>query len=362
MTTTANRRFARTTRAARAVAVSLHALLAAAIAVDGCASKPKALFTPLPKPIVWPAPPEPARIRYVGAVATSEDLKPAVGLGESIGNTLFGKKASFSMLSPYAVCTDGGDRLFVADSNGQFVHVFDLKSRKYARWVPANVEKRFAMPVGIAWDPAGRLFVADSVAKRIYVFDRGGTQVGEIGAGIFTRPAGLAYDARNGRLFVADAGSHEVYLYDRAGKPVLKMGGRGTGPGRFNFPTNVAVDSRGRLYVSDSLNFRVQQYSPDLRTVRMIGRKGDLPGYFGQPKGLAVDSQDHLYVVDAQFEAVQIFDSNGALLLDFGAEGAGPGEFWLPAGIYIDGHNHVWIADTYNRRVQLFDFLPEGSS
>src|SRR4029079_3575186 len=132
--------------------------------------------------------------------------------------------------------------------------------------------------------------------------------------GMLTRPAGLAYDARAQRLYVADAGEHRIMIFSPTGEALVQLGSRGTRPGYFNFPTNVAVDSQGRLYVSDSLNFRVQQYTPDYRGVRLIGRKGDMPGYVGQPKGLAIDSRDRLFVVDAHFEAVQIFDSAGRLL------------------------------------------------
>jgi sugar lactone lactonase YvrE len=327
----------------------------------GCAKPARPVFPPLANPPVWPGGGEPPRIKYVGQLLTSADLKPRVNVAEGLGNALFGKKSVFSMLSPYAVCI-GGDRLFVADSNAQFLHVFDLKSRKYARWVPANAEKRFAMPVGVAWDPAGRVFVSDSVAQKVYIFDSAGKQIGATADGVFQRPAGLAYDPHTGRLYVADAGAHHILILSPTGVPQVRLGGRGTAPGYFNFPTNVALDSQGRLYVSDSLNFRIQQYSPDYRTVRLIGKKGDMPGYFGQPKGIAIDSQDHLYVVDAQFEAVQIFDPVGRLLLDFGAEGHKAGEFWLPAGIFIDRSNRIWIADTYNRRVQVFDYLPEGAS
>src|SRR5205807_7758485 len=98
---------------------------------------------------------------------------------------------------------------------------------------------------------------------------------------------------------------------------LARIGSRGTEPGQFNYPTNVALDSHGRIYVSDSLNFRIQQFGPDFAPIRQIGRKGDLPGYFGQPKGIAIDSQDHLYVLDAHFEAVQVFDAMGQLLMDF---------------------------------------------
>ena len=332
------------------------------VVVTSCGRPPGVIFPTPPRALVWPSPPERGRIRYVGQLSTDADLKPGMAFGQAVGEAMFGKAPVHTMLTPYAICTDGYDRLFVADSNAQLVHVFDMNSRKYETWKPQNKEKRFAQPVGIAYDAGGRLFVADSVGATIYAFDKSGAYLGPVGSAFLQRPCGLAYDAKSRRLFVADAGAHQVVVLSREGHLVARVGSRGTGLGQFNYPTNVALDGKGRLYVSDSLNFRVQQFGPDLKPIRQIGRKGDLPGYFGQPKGIAIDSEDHLYVVDANFEAVEVFDDEGRLLLDFGQEGRDPGTFWLPAGIFIDRLNRVWVADCYNRRVQVFQYLPEKVS
>ena len=346
----------------RAPSILAGVLLVATI-TTGCGGKPGAIFPPPAQPLEWPAAPDPPRVRFVGQLATSQDLRPSQPTGQGLGEKLFGKPPVRSMLTPYAVCTDGADQVFVADSNAQVVHVFNLQTRKYARRVPGAKPRRFSQPVGIAHDGpggTGRLYVADSAAACVYIFDREGYTLRIVRGDFLQRPCGLAYDARRRLLFVADAALHQVVVLSRDGQLVTRLGQRGTAAGQFNFPTNVAVDSQSRLYVSDSLNFRVQQFDSQLRQLRTIGQKGDLPGYFSQPKGVAVDSQDHLYVVDANFEAVQIFDADGHLLLSFGQEGRGPGEFWLPSGIFIDSSNRIWVADSYNRRVQVFQYLAEA--
>src|SRR5689334_13370685 len=139
-------------------AITLFTLFAGLAA--GCAQQPGEIFPPLAKPVVFPAPPERTRIRYIGQLATSADLKAPAPFVAGIGDALFGKKPDTSMLSPYALCTDGSNRLFVADSNAQVVNVFDLKSRHFEQWKPSMGVKRFSQPVGIAWDPAGKLFVS----------------------------------------------------------------------------------------------------------------------------------------------------------------------------------------------------------
>jgi sugar lactone lactonase YvrE len=350
-------------RSRKLILLFVTAVLVLAGLMTGCATPAGEVFPAPAKPVVFPPAPERARVNYVGQLQASGDLKPAVSFMERVGGALFGKPPMRSMLSPYALCTDGGDRLYVADSNAQVVHLFDLNARKYQEIRPDNAEKRFSQPVGVTFDRnAGKLFVADSAASRVLVFDHDGKALGEVGVGIVRRPCGIAYDAKNNRLLVADTALHQVVILAPTGKLLARLGSRGTGLGQFNFPTNVTLDSCGRIYVSDSLNFRIQQFNgATFSPIRQIGRKGDMPGYFGQPKGIACDSDGHLYVVDAHFESVQIFSDTGELLLDFGNEGREPGEFWLPAGIFIDPRNRIWVADSYNRRVQVFDYLPQSA-
>lgn len=348
----------------RSGTVLMVALALAAATLVGCAHRAGEIFPAIENPPTWPAPPDPPRIRYVGQISTAADLKASRDLGQAIGDTLFGKQPQPGLLTPYAVCTDGGNRLFVADSSGQVVHEIDLARRKWTRLAPANAGKRFGSAVGIAFDPSGdgRLFVADSADRCIYVFKGDRTPAGSIAGEFFVRPVGLAYDAPRQRLLVVDAGAHQLLALTPDGRLIGRTGARGTGAGEFNFPTNVAVDSAGRVYVSDSLNFRIQQFDANLTPLRVIGQKGDMPGYFAQPKGVSVDADDHLYVVDANFETVQIFDAEGRLMLNFGEEGRDPGEFWLPAGIYVDRmNNRIWVADSYNRRVQVFEYIPDST-
>jgi len=339
----------------------LNLLLVSLLLAPGCAGKPQPIFPAVNPPIVWPDPPEQTRIRYIGQLAGSADLKRRVGGLEAAGGAIFGKRAERAMLTPYAVCTDGGKRIFVADSHAQVVHVFDLATRRYAQWTPPK-PRRFTQPVGVAYDSGlHRLYVSDSVAATVHIFDgRTGKHVGQTLPDLFQRPTGVFFDRRSKRLLVTDTTAHNVTVCAANGDPITRFGRRGDRLGEFNFPTSVTIDGNGIVYVCDALNFRVQQFTADYQPIKQIGRKGDMPGYFGQPKAVACDSENHLYVVDAQFEAVQIFNAAGLLLLNFGEEGRRAGQFWLPTGIFIDRSDAILVADDYNHRIQVFQYLPEA--
>jgi DNA-binding beta-propeller fold protein YncE len=342
----------------RPILALLAALLTALL--PGCGRPAGVIFDPADGARVWPSPPDEPRIRYVGQLRGSDDLKPARGGFQSLGDTLFGKETGLFMVSPAGVYADA-DRLYVADRAAPGLQMFDLTTRKYERWAPPEKEGRFVTPVAVAAGPHDTILASDAGAGFLAQFDRSGKFLGFLGRDSLQRPCGIALNPLTGEIYVADAASHQIVILSPDGAEAGRLGSRGSAPGHFNFPTYIAFDRQARLFVSDSLNFRVQVFGPSGEFLREIGRKGDMPGYFSQPKGLALDPEGHLYVVDANFEAVQVFDTEGSLLMTFGKEGRGPGEFWLPAGIASDTQGRLWIADSYNKRVQVFQYLGGGA-
>lgn len=342
-----------------------HALLILMVGVisillPGCSTPKGIIFEPVDPAINWPQPPEPARIRYIGSLRTDKDLKPAKSIATSIAESLFGEHPSRSMLTPFAVCADDKDRIFIVDSNAQLIHVYNLDTRSYQQWKPAENQPQLAQPIALAYDTkSNQLFVSDAALGAIHIFDAQGNSIGIFASEHLIRPSGIVFDDANDRIFVADIGAHQIVVLAHDGTLIRTLGTRGTQLGEFNFPTNLALSSDGSLYVSDSLNFRIQVFDSSLRPVRQIGEHGDLPGYFSHPKGIALDSDDNLYVIDSHFESVQIFDTQGTLLLTFGEEGHAPGQFWLPTGIHITADNRIWVADSYNQRLQVFQYQAE---
>ncbi|HET6923417.1 MAG TPA: hypothetical protein VFI16_09735, partial [Anaeromyxobacteraceae bacterium] len=191
----------------------------------------------------------------------------------------------------------------------------------------------------------------------VRAFDEGGKAVPvPVALPELTRPAGLAVDEKRGRLFVADAARHLVHVLPLApGATARALGGRGAEPGRFNFPTHLAVDGEGRLAVCDALNFRVQIFDPELRPLHSLGQLGDGLGDLARPKGVVIDREGVVFVLEGYFDVIQAFEAQGKLLGVFGGSGVQPGRFWLAGGMALDSRGLLYVADTYNGRVQVFD-------
>lgn len=322
----------------------------------GCQSRRTELFMRSGPARVWPEPPEAPRIRYVGAISTEADLKKQATWMEGLGDLLFGKKDIGVLVAPYAVAVDQSNRLFVTDTAGAVVHVFDLNTRGYKQFADLRDPEKLRKPVGLVI-VGNRVYVADSVLHKICVFDKSGQFAFSFGGERLTRPSGIAYRADDQTVYVSDTGRHAIDVFTTGGKFIRQIGARGVAPGMFNFPTHVWFDTRGSLYVSDTLNYRIQVFTRDGNFLTTFGRQGDRPGNFAHPCGVATDTFGNVYVTDRQFENIQIFDPQGHILMAFGEEGTQPGQFWLPAGIFIDGRNRIYVADSFNKRIQIFELL-----
>lgn len=341
-----------------ALAVSL-APPAALARASGEPSKSKDSAAAAESEIVWPLPPDPPRIRYLRTLSGSQDFGNK--RNKRWRRLFLGPEAEkvTALVKPYGVTTDAKGRIYVTDTGLGAVLIFD-EVEKSVRLLGAGGHVRLSTPIGIAIDAQDRIFVADSALHQVVVFNQAGEPVMALGKDeSLQAPSGLAVDVERNRLLVTDSHEHKVFVYGLDGAAAGGWGGRGTGDGEFNFPTNIAVDGSGRVYVVDTGNFRVQVFDSDGKFLSKFGQAGDGFGDFHRPKGIATDGEGHVYVVDAAFNNFQIFDPEGSLLLFVGSYGKGPGNFWVPAGIHIDGQDRIYVADQINARIQVFQYLSE---
>lgn len=309
--------------------------------------------------LVWPAYPEPPRIVHVRSFSRPDDLGIKKGFFQRMRDLVFGAEESH-MVRPMAVVESDGI-LYVADPGAKGVHRFDTAKGDYAL-IQGPAETPLPSPVGLARGKAGEIYVADSKLAQVLVIRTGAKFAVPLELeGELLQPTGLAFDASSKQLFVVDTRASQIKVYGADGVLVKRIGGRGTGPGEFNYPTLLWLSPQGRLFVTDSLNFRVQILGRDGSFIASFGHVGDGTGDAARQKGVATDHHGHIYVVDSLFHAVQVFDENGRFLLTVGAQGQGRGEFWLPVGIYIDDYDNLYVADTYNKRVQVLRYLGDAS-
>ncbi len=350
-------------------------LLAAAALLSGCAGvstiKGEMRYgmddAPEGKRLLWPQPPDVPRFLYTGTLTGEQNFQRPGGNGSSLqafGRWLAGLDgkgiAPVVLQRPSALIGDDKGRLFVSDTSRQAVFVFDEKAGELQVWERAEGLLNLVAPSGLAIGAEGDLYVADAELAIVVRLDSKGEPKGVIGRGLLRRPTGLARDPRSGLLFVADTYAHDIKVFDDAGTLVRVIGGRGDGPGEFNFPTYLAF-AKGELYVTDTLNSRIQVFGADGEVLaRSFGKRGLYVGNLVRPKGVAVDTEGNVYVIESYFDSMLVFSAQGELLLPIGGTGTATGRFYLPAGVWVDANNRVMIADMFNGRVVLFQFLGDG--
>src|SRR5262249_50758127 len=171
------------------------------------------------------------------------------------------------------------------------------------------------------------------------------------GDGEFTRPGGVAGDAR-WNVFVADPYNDRIEKFTNTGAFLLTFGWgvqdgmaafetctsgcqagiAGSGDGEFGHPVGVAVDGSGNVFVAD----------PTENSISKFDNTGnfDTKWASGVSYGVsfvAVDVNGNVFASDTQLPRVDEFTNTGTFIRRLGCIGDG--------GIAVDGDENVFVAD-----------------
>jgi sugar lactone lactonase YvrE len=183
----------------------------------------------------------------------------------------------------------------------------------------------------------------------ILKLDPNGKLLKSWGEHMFVWPHGFHIDSA-GNVWVTDARGdgkqgHQVFKFSADGKLLMTLGQAGvagTGPDKFNEPTDVVTGANGDIFVTDghgAPSNRVVKFSADGTYLKEWGGFGALPGQLNRPHTIAVDSQGRLFVGDRSNNRIQIFDQDGKFLDQWT-------QFSRPSGIYITADDTIYVADS----------------
>jgi DNA-binding beta-propeller fold protein YncE len=200
---------------------------------------------------------------------------------------------------------------------------------------------KFGRVSSVATDSAGNVYVFQRGKKAdpLIVFTPDGKYLRSWGKGMFGNPHGLRID-RDDNVWITDNGDHQVMKFTKAGKLLLTLGIKGkagTDDKTFNRPTDIAFARNGDFYVSDGYgNSRVVKFSREGKYLLAWGKPGKGPGEFQVPHSIAIDSKGTIYVSDRENNRIQIFDANGKFLRQWTHLGA-------TQNMFITPHDDMWI-------------------
>lgn len=149
---------------------------------------------------------------------------------------------------------------------------------------------------------------------------------------------------------------HQVFKFSPDGKLLMTLGKPGgTRPGSppatdsFYQPNDVITASNGDIFVAEGHGsatpiHRILKFTKDGKFIKEFGKKGTGPGEFDQPHALAMDSRGRLFVGDRQNNRVQIFDQDGKFIAEWK-------QFSRPSGLFIDKKDNIYSADSESESV-----------
>ena len=232
---------------------------------------------------------------------------------------------------------------------------------KYRVNIRFGEEPNDTMPDG--WKFGRVSSVATDSENNVYVFQRGkkadplivfshdGKYLRSWGRGLFANPHGLRID-KDDNVWITDNGDHQVMKFTKTGQLLMTLGVKGkagTDDKTFNKPSDIAFAKNGDFYVSDGYgNSRVVKFSRDGKYLFAWGKPGRGPGEFQLPHSIAVDSKDLVYVSDRENNRIQIFDSNGKFLRQWNHLGSAQ-------NIFITKDDQLWII-THRDKIEILTY------
>ena len=205
-------------------------------------------------------------------------------------------------------------------------------------------------------DAKGNIWVFHRSDPPILEFDSTGKLIKSFGTGMFVQAHGMSID-KDGNIWVTDAQTKDgkgdqVFKFSPDGKVLMTLGTAGIAGESgetFNGPADVVVAPNGDIYVADGhaakATGRVVKFSKDGKFIKAWGKNGTGPGEFNTPHSIAIDSQGRIFVADRVNSRVQIFDKDGRFLDQWK-------QFGRPSAVFVDKNDTIYVADSQSNTAQ----------
>jgi len=277
-------------------------------------------------------------------------------------------------IDPDGVSVWALDRCGANSCNGSNVDPI-VKFDKDGKLVKSFGASMFVFPHGIDVDRDGNVWVTDAQGRpgkghQVIKFSPDGQVLMRLGtAGVpgtdathFNMPSSVLV-APNGDVFVGDGhggeSNNRIVKFDKTGKFLMEWGVKGSGPGQFDGPHTMAMDSQGRLFVGNRNNNRIDLFTQDGKFIESWPQ-------FSRPSGVFIDANDVIYVADSESESVSKNHPGWRRGMRVGSAKDGSVKYFIPdpidsidttsaaEGVAADKNGVIYGAEVFNRRLMRY--------
>jgi sugar lactone lactonase YvrE len=215
---------------------------------------------------------------------------------------------------PKSLVVDAEGTIYLVDGQAPYIDVLDTRGRTITHIdVPGDncgQPERFTH-VAMGADQSVYAITACKTPRVLVITDRTIARTVVLRTNETDRACinGLTLDPQ-GRIYVTNACAElMVQIYSPEGDLVRAFGKHDTGFENFAVPSGLAVTSNGDLWVVDTIRQVISRFDHEGSLLTMIGGKGSQPGAFEYPSAVATDGASLLFVLERQggrYQCLQI--------------------------------------------------------
>lgn len=189
-------------------------------------------------------------------------------------------------------------------------------------------------PHGIHVDRQGNVWITDGNDNAPAAARGAGAARGAAGAGAARGAPGPNPQATKG---------HQVFKFSPDGKVLMTIGKPGGAAGDeccFQ-PNDIITNEKGEIFISEghTSGGRIRKFTSEGKLIKTWGEAGSGPGQFNVPHALALDTRGRLFVADRANHRIQIFDQEGKFIDEWK-------QFSRVSGLFIDRNDNLYAIDS----------------
>ena len=212
--------------------------------------------------------------------------------------------------------------------------------------IPEGLE--MGAPSSVGWTSTNRILVFNRGPNPLMEFEPDGAFVRSWGQGQYDRPHGMRIDSE-GHIWTTDVNADTVRKMNPEGEVLLTIDPDDTP--LMNEPTDLAIGLEGEIFVLVGHGRgepHVLKFDPEGELLKSWGEQGTGPGQFDTPHSVVVDTEGLVYVADRQNRRIQIFDAEGAYVKEWAYKG-------LPCGLHIHSDGTMYMVSGFAGEILKLD-------